>query len=588
MRRPRFKLKVLAGLLALALCLPAGGALAATIYYTDTQQHPLIKIPSHIDNWLQGGNSDCLLPSGASNNVVNVDYIGGGSIADPDFIFGGLAENADAFNNTVNISGHNVGLDVFGGTAYNGNAYNNTVNIFGSVTIDYWVFGGRATGAVYGNTINISGSPNIREYIYGGQADDGDAYNNTVAISGTPTLDDTICGGYSNNGSVYGNTLVVDNYRGSTISSLAGFDNYRFIIGDNVSATEAALKLTNAVSLNSATVGVTGVMPNVTLNTGDRLMLLDNTSGTFTDTYGAAKGGFGVIYNFDYDNSGGSLMATVAEKYANPQSKALNEGRLAGLVFLNQKADMLNDRALPHISGALAANPQTGFMPFALSGGGRSHYKTGSSISVEGFSALAGLAYRPADTGLIVGAFFEAGWGDYNSRNSFNNAPAVKGHGDTEYYGGGLLARYDGIFRGLYAQGSLSAGRAKTDFKSADYVNHAGQSAHYDSASAYYSANIGLGYLYQINREAQLDLYGRYLWNRMTADSVSMYGERVKFKAADSHRAQLGLRLNYELFAGFTPYAGTAWDYEFASRAKGSVSGIAAGSPDVKGSTAIL
>lgn len=543
----------------MVLCLQTGGILAATINYTDTEQYPLTASPLYMHNFL-AGDGPSLIPADTTNNMVNVNYTSGSGVIHPVFVFGGLAENADAYNNIVNISNGFVDLDVIGGVAYNGNAYNNMVNVSDSVYIAQWVIGGRATDMVYGNTVNISGSPTI--------------YN--------------ISGGRSNSGNVYDNTLVVNNYQGSVINGIYNFDNYQFIIGDNVSAIAAALKLTNAVNLANAAIGITGVMPNVALNPGDQLMLIDNATGAFDETYNTAKSGFGLIYKFDYDYSGSTLMATLVDKYANPQAEALSEGRMASMVFLNQKADMLNNQAFPYISYAFAANPQTSYMPFVLTGGGRSHYKSGSSINVEGFSTLAGLAYHPESTGLIVGVFFEGGWGDYNSRNSFRNSASIKGNGDTDYYGGGLMARYDDIFRSLYAQGSLSLGRAKTDFKSADYVNHAGQSASYDSTSAYYSANIGLGYLYQINQQALLDIYGRYLWNHLNSDSVNMYGERVKFKAADSHRTQLGLRLNYELFAGFTPYAGAAWDYEFGSRAKSSVSGASIDAPHVKGSTGIF
>lgn len=219
--------------------------------------------------------------------------------------------------------------------------------------------------------------------------------------------------------------------------------------------------------------------------------------------------------------------------------------------------------------------------------GGGQHYTTGSSISVSGVSTVAGLAYRPAGVALTLSVFFEAGWGSYNTRNSFANAPAVKGGGDTEYYGGGVLARYD-FKGGVYVQGSVSVGNAKVNFKSREFISADGQSAGYDSLGVYYGAHAGMGYEFNLADDAVIDVYGRYLWTHMASDNVNMGGDPIRFNATNSQRLQLGARLDYLLMPGFIPYAGAAWDYEFGGRAKATTYGYSIDAPTIRGGSGMF
>ena len=106
-------------------------------------------------------------------------------------------------------------------------------------------------------------------------------------------------------------------------------------------------------------------------------------------------------------------------------------------------------------------------------------------MDVDGISILTGLAWsRQTDIGtLLLAAFFEGGWGNYDSHNSFSNAASVGGSGDTEYLGGGLLGRLDFAPLGpgnAYAEASLRLGRVKTDFFSDDMRYVMGNHVSYD------------------------------------------------------------------------------------------------------------
>ena len=148
-------------------------------------------------------------------------------------------------------------------------------------------------------------------------------------------------------------------------------------------------------------------------------------------------------------------------------------------------------------------------------------------MDVDGISIMTGLAWsRQTELGtLLLAAFFEGGWGTYDSHNSFSTAASVGGSGDTEYLGGGLLGRIECPLGGtgstdaaqrskpetmlsgaaiasatqdvrpsvIYTKFSFRMGRVKTDFASGDLRDGMGTYASYDRSSLYYGAHLGWG-----------------------------------------------------------------------------------------------
>lgn len=292
--------------------------------------------------------------------------------------------------------------------------------------------------------------------------------------------------------------------------------------------------------------------------------------------------------------SGNDLLAVLSSLSptgpAYERLKAYAEGRAANLAFVNQGQDLILNQGF---GAALAATSGQGLRmnAFGGAGGGSSRYKTGSHVDVSGFSLLAGLAVgNDAGPGrLTLGAFFEGGWGSYDSHNSFSNAASVKGDGDTSYFGGGFLGRYDltnGALSGLYFDASARMGRARADFNTDD-IKYNGSDADFDTASLYYGLHGGLGYIWNITSVASLDFSARLLWTRQEGDSVSVHGDHVRFKDADSLRSRLGGRFNYAVCEYATPYVGAYWEHEFDGKARSSVNGVGIGSPSLKGSTGV-
>jgi hypothetical protein len=364
----------------------------------------------------------------------------------------------------------------------------------------------------------------------------------------------------------------------------AGGATVQFVIDNpaNYTATNSALYVTGTATFDSAS--------NVEIFTGaplgDTLNLID--AGTLTDLDQASlyiQSGFGLQY--DVTVNGGQL--NLAPKSAE-QTKALSEGFLGGVGLLNLGGDLLTDRG---VANAVRSVGRGGAgEAFAALGGGKIKHKTGSHVDVSGTSLVAGVA-AGVGSGATVGGFVEYGDGDYDSSNSFVRVGKVKGKGDADYYGIGLLGRLDlaGTANGqAYLEATARVGRVRNEFRSDDF-RALGQNrrAEYDVRSNYYGASFGGGYVLDLGAEHAVDVYGRYVWTRQAGDSARLSGfsERLKFDAVDSHRLRVGARYSASWSANSRFYAGAAWEHEFDGKADARIEGREIDSPDMKGSSGI-
>ena len=561
------------------------------------------------------GNIGGTVVAGEADNgslIANRVFINGGTINS--IVYGAQGSVTDPVqNNSVTITGGTLtGTGVRGAAAF-GDVSGNSVTISGgSFGLNTIIEGGYSNmlGSATGNSVIISGGT-FQNAIYGGfvETGTGSATGNTVTISGAPTLTaSTLFGGgtTSSTGDLRsGNTLNVQN-SGMSAKGIANFANYNFHLPTGMTAGQTMLTVSDgngaggAADISNSIIGVGVNGGTSALNVGDQVTLISSGTGlTATGINTRAQGlqGIAKLYDFDLSFDANNLFATVLAlpgggAYSlNPQLKSLSEGRLAGLAFVNQGADLIVGPGM--YSALLATQRQgNGFAPFASMSGGSSRYDTGSHINVDGFSMMTGLAWRaplePQTGSFLAGAFFEAGWGNYDSHNSFSSAPSVKGDGDTSYYGGGVLTRYEMPAGpgGIYGEASFRVGHVSTDFSSDDIMGSGGH-ADYDSGSAYYGAHAGLGYVWNVNDKAALDFSTKYIWTHQNSDSVTIQGDRINFKAADSQRWRTGARFSYAVNEMFTPYAGAYYDHEFDGRAKASTAGLSIDAPDLTGGTGV-
>jgi outer membrane autotransporter barrel domain len=553
------------------------------------------------------GYTNALAPTtdGSNNNQVTVNDV---FPSPPEFVFGGYNNSGASTGNTVTLNlGADVTFAVFGGFATSGgSATGNTVIINSGATVTN-VYGGYTEGAgsASGNTVILNSGATVTD-VYGGRLASGTgttADNNTVIFHSGAIVNGNVYGGCKINSPIgTGNTLELRGAGQSIGGDLGGFQNFNFYLPSTLVANDTMLTVGGTATITGATVNVGIDGASSPLAVGDRVVLINATTLTGTPANAATNGqgmqGLSLLYDFALSQDTNNLYATVIPGgvQENPQLKALLEGQTASAAFLGQSAELVAGQGM-YSALAAARRANGGAFTFGTMSGGTSRYNSGSHVDADGFSLMAGLGWNFAldnenggkNGNLLIAPFFEAGWGGYDSHNSFRDHASVKGDGDINYYGGGLLARYDSPVN-IYVDASFRLGRVETDFSSKDIRNAiTGETADYETDAAYYGAHIGLGYLWNITEPMTLDIYTKYLWTRQEGDSVSMAGERYTFNDIDSHRWRTGARLSYDAGldngAVFTPYIGAAFDYEFDSKAKGNVNGRSIESPDIKGAT---
>jgi len=249
-------------------------------------------------------------------------------------------------------------------------------------------------------------------------------------------------------------------------------------------------------------------------------------------------------------------------------------------------ADLVADQGMSNAQAALRA--ATGPTVFSAFGGGNARFNNSANVDLDAVNLLVGVGSRTGS--LLLGGFFEAGTGSFDSSNSFSNAASVSASGSSEYYGLGVLGRYDigeGSLSGAYVDGALRLGRSSLSYASNNLCDIGGQCASYHVTSNYVGAHIGAGYLLPLTTQTVIDFSSRYFWNHMSGTSLQVVGDPVTFDAITSSRWRNGLRFDYTLPNGLPPYIGAAYDYEYKGMMRASAYGLGLPSSDLGGGTSI-
>jgi hypothetical protein len=518
---------------------------------------------------------------------------GSGSDGSGDYHLGG--NGGGASDNVVKISGGSIGGNVYGGLGGRGGdasgnggdggqASNNTVTISGG-SIGGNVYGGLGGSGGTGLTSGSSGSAN----------------DNRIILKGSPTFGaGTIL--YGGNGT--GNVLEIWT-KGITVNDVQNFSEYDFLLPANTADSDTLLTLTGTGStISGASVGVAMQGGGELLKTGDRVSLIHNDNGL--DVGGIVDGkpqnvtqvsasqmknsylhqGISLAYQFSLEADADNLYARVqGAPQVLDQTKAPVEGIMGGM-SMTQNAGSL--AAGVGIGNAIAAARDTsGAASFSAGLGNSSRYDTGSHVDVDSWGLMLGLAKRfgnPAGA-LTAGAFFEAGWGSFDTYNSFTGSQSVHGNGHAHYEGGGILVRQDWQ-SGLYAEASLRGGRVSSDWGTREMAG-AG-AASYDTSAPYLGAHAGVGYILPLSARLSLDTSAKYFWTHQGGNDAVIAGDPYHFDAVDSQVSHLGVRANYAFTNQLAGYAGAAWEREFDGVARATVYGLSTAAPSLKGSTGVF
>ena len=474
-----------------------------------------------------------------------------------------------------------IGMNVGGG--YGGTANYNMVTLNGTV-VSGDVTGGRATnGDAVGNTVNLTGGY-IAGTVHGGVVNATHrSLNNTLAVRGF-------------------NTKVgeIDN---------ASVQNLHFYIpaGTTSDVRDTMLYIKNALTtgkdLRGMNIGVALAGNRPTLGLGDTISLVKTYKGnsmldadavpltTDDALVNRTEGMQGVSLRYGFDlmkRADNELVAKVNSVALNEQTKSLVETRAASAALINSGADLLTDSSMNAAIEAASVAPRTvpggsnDFNLWAAQGGSSLRLNSGSHVDAKGWNINLGFAKKAAAgrNTITYGPFLEYGRGTYDSYLD----DGTHGDGKTSYFGGGVMAKVQSA-SGTYVEGSLRAGRVKSDYSG----NIAGMNTGYDNSSTYYAAHIGIGQEKELKNGSTIEGYAKYFYAHQGGNTTTLHtGETYEFDSVNSNRIRIGTRYTHKMPGSGAFYTGLAYEYEFGSEAGASYQGYSTPSPSLKGSTGIL
>ncbi len=517
---------------------------------------------------------------------------------------GGGSEYGVSDDNHVTVTSSTIYEGVTGGYSYDSAAGNHEVSITDSTVMGNVYGAWTIEGDASHNEITIKDSE-IQGDICGGEAVfEGNATHNTITLQGKNCKLEgaALYGGnaaWAQSDVTTGNKLVLDGFQG-TVQSAENFDTMDFTLRDWDPST-AVLDSVEAISLDGVTVTV--VMESIAADAalpaeGQEILLFGNYTGTLnvdeanSKTTGV-KRGISEVYDFEVDwetlSFTGEAKASVVARRLNPQTKALAEGRMAALMLGNRAANLAAEQGVAQ--AARAAAGKKGLAAYVALSSGHEKGESGSRVNVDGMATMVGVSAGMAkERALTLSGFVESGWGQYTTRNSFADAPAVRGTGESSYCGGGLLARY--AFRaagckGLALDAALRAGRQSTDFSSSDLNDGLGNYASYDVDTPYIAGHVGASYSLKAADTLEAQLYTRYLWSHLGAESISTCGDHISFESVESHRLRVGTRATWAPCAKWQHYAGLACEWEFSGTARAAAQGMGMDAPSMRGGSLI-
>lgn len=566
--------------------------------------------------------------------------------SNPKGIAGGFTEKGNAIDNHVTINNGTfvstivdegfmtVGIShsIYGGFSKEGSANDNTVTINGGTlkynqieeirTSPVKIYGGKGTEAASNNTVTINTSLDYVE-IYGGvtTTDSGDvttgtAANNNIVNILKPLNARGLYGGLGEKST--GNTLNIA-AKNVTTDVVRGFQNMNFFLPKDIENGETMLTITGSVSTEGEVFGndLTGVtfgvaaQQGVNLKKGDTVNIVYGKNGLITkdklDITTEFKVPSSLLTDDKYELSISKKdEKTIIAKVDNVKKdepippgpkpepkpgptpddilKSPVETRMAMTTMVNAGGDLMAGQGMRNAEDAAAAGGGESSAFLSISGG-KERAESGSYVDTKGINMNLGFAKEIENKSgkLVIGPVVEYGHGNYDSYQD----SGIKADGKANYWGLGIIAKQTNN-NGFYYEGSLRAGRVKSD-----YSGNLREGLHvsYDSSATYWAAHLGAGKLMDVGHSNTLNVYGKYFYSRTGSDSTYLNGanEVANFDAVNSHRLRIGTRLTHALNEQNKIYGGLAYQYEFNgdARATYSTSG-AAPSPSVKGSSGMI
>ena len=217
--------------------------------------------------------------------------------------------------------------------------------------------------------------------------------------------------------------------------------------------------------------------------------------------------------------------------------------------------------------GMLTNLSPDGTSTFAAMGGGASRYKTGSHVDTRTWNAVVAVgSKREHKKGTFEwGVFAEYGKGNY----TLHSDDGGRGDGDTHYAGGGLLAKWTNKHK-VYTEASVRMGRI-SDSASNMLRDGVGNQYGYNVHANYYGGHIGIGKLFEVKKNRELDVYGKFFYTRRNGVSFNAAG-RYDLDAVNSSLLRVGARYG-STDKKWNWYGGLAYEYQFDGESGGMLNG---------------
>ncbi|MDO4179069.1 MAG: hypothetical protein Q4D21_07755 [Phascolarctobacterium sp.] len=455
------------------------------------------------------------------------------------------------------------------------------------------LYGGNSSDDITGNTLNLNGWTGS----LGNVANFENVNLNTDKPVTITTLDMPVNGGgtltvgnKAEDGTITGGSLTINELNNGQNQNYNFYvpNTYAMNSGDSFLTIGGDADISNSkVTMTVAELNVVQNDDMVTLITADNLTAnnmtnIVNLEGDFLD------------YTFEMSQEGNSYVAH-AKVSPKEDAKSPVETMLAATAMINQGSDMLSANGFDAMSEAakedgekvgneqdIPAKAERDTHIFALAGASKMRHSHSSHIDTKGWNAILGLGRMEENKSgsLTYGPIFEYGKGDYDSY--LNNG--VHGEGDTEYAGGGFMAKQVNN-SGVYYEGSFRVGRSEVDYVGT-FTN--GKRVSYDSDSTYIAAHLGMGYVTKVSDSRSLEYYGKLFYTHLQGDDVKLSnGSEYKFDDINSTRMRLGMRMHKQLTNRGKLYYGLAYQYEFSGDADAVVNGVGIKDASLQGSSGI-
>lgn len=318
---------------------------------------------------------------------------------------------------------------------------------------------------------------------------------------------------------------------------------------------------------------------------GNSTTLIQNVQGTYSSAETTDIPIGSSVYRFDVATkpttaTRGDLVATLREQDTSG-GKTYNLSNISRITLLDNgqeyQIDILANEQDSLYFQNIQSPPRTvppGPTFYVSGGGGNNTANPFCSVDMMDYHLHVGAKWhRELGTAKAVfGAFFEAGWGDYDTDDNLPYWGRVRSSGDVRAQGGGVMGTV-AFANGFGVDASLKAGHIYSDM----HTGSLGPGAKYDYSTYYLGAHLGAFYNIGLTQKSHVRLYGRFMWHFQPSKTLhSDAGEEIKTDLAMSSRLRAGARYVHYIGKGFHAFADAAYEYQADGRAMQRIDGVRA------------